>query len=328
MGRPPPYKRALLEKDRALERVSLLDVSNRIKRLKSADLAKLSPAQLRNRIGRIIDDYPLQVRPLQSSGVYRARKNSPGGDFSHARELWYPPSALITRPSRLNGVGESRLYAASMPNTAILELKPEVGDLFTVLVARTKSRQLEALRVAFIGIERSLAPEIQSLTPDDIFRTSSRFHERLGSSGYKKWLLIDDYLSSILGESIDDSDSNKYKLTAALGNLVFESPDISAITYPSVATHDHGINICFLPERADALLEPSEAWVIRIEGRGEHPEVTGAMHQISFIKRSEEIGSDGIIKWLPPGVGLGGEEISRFVRRRMTALVTRPRPLL
>jgi hypothetical protein len=303
-------------------------VSNRIKRLKSADLGKLSPAQLRNRIGRIIDDYPLQVRPLQLSGVYRARKNSAGRDFSHARELWYPPSALITRPGRLNGIGESRLYAASMPNTAILELKPELGDLFTVLVARTKSREVETLQnIASIGIERSLAPEIRSLTPDDIFRTSPRIRERLGRSGYKKWLLIDDYLSCILGERIDDPDSDKYKLTAAFGSLLFESSDLSAITYPSVATHDHGLNICFLPERAYALLEPSEAWVIRIEGRAEHPEVTGPMHQTSFIKRSEEIGSDGIIRWLPLGIGLAEEEISRFVRRRMTALVTRPRPL-
>ena len=66
----------------------------------------------------------------------------------------------MIKPGRLNGVGQVRLYAASMPNTTTLELKPQVGNVFTILVARTKSGMAETItNIAFIGVERSLAPE-------------------------------------------------------------------------------------------------------------------------------------------------------------------------
>ena len=122
---------------------SLFDMHQRIKRLKTADVRRLSPEQLRLRIARIIDDYPLQLRKLDLSGIYRARKNPSGGEFTNAKQLWYPPASAVTKPGRLNGVGQVRLYAASMPNTTILELKPLAGDVFTILVARTKSEELD-----------------------------------------------------------------------------------------------------------------------------------------------------------------------------------------
>jgi hypothetical protein len=215
-----------------------------------------------------------------------------------------------------------------MPNTTMYELKPEVGDRFTVLVARTKNNRPELLRnLAFIGVERSLAPEIQQLRPDDIFRTSSGFRKKLGESGYKKWLLIDDFLSGILGEKIGDKDEVRYKLTAALGDFIFEAPQVDAICYPSVATNDHGINICFLPKKADELLVPSEAWVIAVDGLDSHPEFPTPLPRIRFLKRSQEIASDGVLKWLPPGVGLHEDEINRFVRHRITRLTSPPRPV-
>jgi hypothetical protein len=316
------------DKSSHLSGVSLFELRNRINKLKSADLGKLSPGQLRHRVGRIIDQYPLQLRPLEFSGVYRARKNLPGREFQNAKELWYPPASLITKPGRLNGIGQARLYASSMPNTTMYELKPEVGDTFTILIARTKSGKPELIRnLAFIGIERSLAPEVQNLSAHDLFRTSPSFRQSLGETGYKKWLLIDDFLSGILGERIEENEDIKYKLTAAFGDLVFEFPKIDAICYPSVATRDHGINICFSSARADELLTPSEAWLITIDGLDSHSDFGGTpLPRIKFVKRSEAIASDGALKWLPPGVGLHPEEINRFVRRRIKTLATPPRP--
>ena len=131
-------------------RISLFDIHQRINRLKTSDLEKLSAAQLRPRIGRIIDGYPFQLRQLDLSGIYRGRKNPPGREFTNARELWYPPAASTTKPGRLSGVGQVRLYAASMPNTTILELKPKAEDVFTILVAHTRSGIVETIRnVAF-----------------------------------------------------------------------------------------------------------------------------------------------------------------------------------
>lgn len=308
------------------ERASLLDIRQRIRRLKAANLRELSPAQLRSRIGLIIDDYPLQLRQLNLSGIYRARKNPPGEEFTSAMELWYPPAASVKAPGRLNGAGQVRLYAASMPNTTILELKPQVGDVFTILLARTKSEVVESMKnIAFIGVERSLAPERALLNENDLFRTSSSFRTQLGEPGYRKWLLIDDFISDILGESINDANEQKYKLTGALGDLIYEAPQINAVTYPSVATNNHGVNICLLPERADALFRPSEAWEIVIGEQAAHVDVDSPLYRISFRRRSREIVPDGTIEWLPPGIGLDSASVAAFARQRLRPLASPPR---
>jgi hypothetical protein len=309
-----------------LERASLFNIHQRVNRLKAADLRKLSPQQLRSRIGRVIDDYPLQLRRLNLSGICRARKNPPGGEFTKARELWYPPAAAVTKPGRLNGVCQVRLYAASMANTTVLELKPEAGDVFTILVARTKSGTVETISdVAFIGVERSLAPERGSLTEDDLFRASPSFRAQLGESKYRKWLLIDDFISEILGERVDDANELKYKLTGAFGDLIFEAPQINAVTYPSVATNNYGLNICLLPEKADALFRPSEAWEIVLGEQAAHVDVESPLYQVIFRRRSREITPDGAIEWLPPGVGLDPESVAAFARHRLRTLASPPR---
>jgi hypothetical protein len=64
------------------------------------DLRELSDEAVAHRIGQTIDQYPFQIRPLLLTGIYRARRNTPGEIFSRASDLWYPPGTAIR-----NGVG-------------------------------------------------------------------------------------------------------------------------------------------------------------------------------------------------------------------------------
>jgi hypothetical protein len=216
---------------RSLRDISIFDLRSRINRLRAADLKGLSDDAVAHRIRQIIDQYLLQIRPLQLTGIYRARSNKPGEIFSSASELWYPPAAYITRPGRLNGIGQARFYGANMPNTAVLELRPQPGNIFTILIARTRSSKIETLNVAFIGLERARAPDVQHLTERDMFRLASHFRDRLGPADYKKWLLIDDYLSEIFGMAVPDGEEHKYKPTIALGDLLFTAPNLDAVNY-------------------------------------------------------------------------------------------------
>jgi hypothetical protein len=127
-----------------------------------------------------------------------------------------------------------------MPNAALLELRPQPGNVFTVLLAGTRSEKVETLNVAFIGLERARAPEIQHLTERDMFRHATHFRNQLGPADYKKWLLIDDYLSEIFATVVPDGEEHKYKPTMALANLLFSAPNLDAVMYPSVAMADHG----------------------------------------------------------------------------------------
>ncbi len=209
-----------------------------------------------------------------------------------------------------------------------MEVRPLVGDTITLLIARTREEGYASLKnVIFIGIERSLSDTLLHLTDDDILRRSTYFRNLLGEDNYKKWLLVYNYLSAILGKAIAESEEHMYKPTISLANLLFSNPNLDAITYPSVATEAHGINICMIPEKADAYFKPSEAWMIKIEAEGLHPTTNERLPGIEFLRRSNQINSDNSIDWLPEGAGLTQEAINRFVgSARVSALPSFPKP--
>jgi hypothetical protein len=190
----------------------------------------------------------------------------------------------------------------------------------TVLLAGTRSGKVETLNVTFIGLERARAPEVQHLTERDMYRHAPNFRNQLGPANYKKWLLIDDYLSEIFSTVVLDGEEHKYKPTIALGNLLFSAPNLDAVMYPSVATADHGINVCMLPDKADQLFSPLEAWMIRVEEHASHPKTGEPLPKIHFLSRSHKIGRGGSITWRQAGEGINPEEIMRFVRHRMQPL--------
>ncbi len=310
----------------ALDRISALDLRQKINSLKALDLVTATGEQLHARVGRIIHQMPFQPRDVLISGLYRARKND-GASFENAAELWYPPAAFIKRPGRLNDVGQQRFYAASTPMTSIMELKPMVGDVFTILSAVTHSRAIEKMRVSFLGIERCKSWELEHLTSESFYRHSKQFRAAIGEANYKKWLLVDDCLSALLAEPVADDEGHKYKPTIALGNLLFACQFMDAVNYPSVATHDLGINICLSPERADALFTPSEAWMMRVEGVDAHPETGESLYRVRWLRRSSKIATDGTITWLADGIGFDPAEVQRFVRGRLESLSQPPKPL-
>jgi RES domain len=308
------------QRRRLLSDISIFDLRSRIASLRRADLKTLSAEAAAYRIGRVIDQYPFQIRSMQLNGVYRARPNKPGEVFSSASQLWYPPATAVVRPSRLNGIGQVCFYGSNMPNAALLELRPQPGNVFTVLLAGTRSGKVETLNVAFIGLERARAPEVQHLTERDMFRHAPHFRNQLGPANYKKWLLIDDYLSEIFATVVPDGEEHKYKPTIALANLLFSAPNLDTVMYPSVATADHGINVCMLPDKADQLFSPLEAWMIRVEENALHPKTGKRLQRIHFLSRSHKIGPDGSITWRQAGEGINPDEIMRFVRHRMQPL--------
>jgi hypothetical protein len=130
-----------------------------------------------------------------------------------------------------------------MPNTAAIEQRVKPGDMVTVLVARTRNA-FERVSTAFIGLERARAPEATAIDPAEMFRTAPQFRKQLGEGNYKKWVLVDDYLSEIFGAAVPDGEVHLYKPTIALADILLKAPGVDAITYPSVATNDQGINVC------------------------------------------------------------------------------------
>jgi hypothetical protein len=322
--RPPPGRGERTE--RSLSRISIFDLRRRVENLRKADFAALTDDAVKNRIGRVIHQYPFHIRALGLKGLLRARRNPAGQLFTQATELWYPPAPLVTRPSRLNRPGRVLFYASSHPITAVRELRPVPGDVFTLLVGRPRNGAMQKMDVAFIGLERSRAPEVAHLKPADKFRTATHFRKALGEGNYRKWLLIDDYLSEIFAQPVVDGAEHLYKPTIALADILFSARNLDAVNYPSVATDAYGVNLCMLPEKADALLKPAEAWMLQAHEEGVHAENGEALLRVEILRRSHPIGADGVINWRTPSDGLEPPDIMRLAQGRIEPM--RRLPLL
>lgn len=68
---------------------------------------------------------------LKNDIIYRARWNQQLRLFENVSELIYPPPEYATR-GRFNEQGESIFYGAACEFGTIIELRPEIGKLFTI----------------------------------------------------------------------------------------------------------------------------------------------------------------------------------------------------
>ncbi len=59
--------------------------------------------------------------------------------FSHVEDLIYPPKSLVKQKGRFNDVGESVFYAALCELGTIIESKPELNRLFTIIKIKRKT---------------------------------------------------------------------------------------------------------------------------------------------------------------------------------------------
>src|SRR5262249_31505670 len=70
---------------------------------------------------------------------------------------WYPPATAVVRPSRLNGIGQVCFYGSNMPNAALLELRPQPGHVFTVVITLSSIHVTVALIVLIEKIVATMA---------------------------------------------------------------------------------------------------------------------------------------------------------------------------
>lgn len=291
-------------------RVSIHDLRARLSRLVRADLNLLSVSQLEQRIGLILHQVPLRVYPLAFSGVYRAR---PGGGHRNARDLWYPPPG-VSRLGRLNEAGGVVLYAANTPHTALFELRPVAGQTYTALLARTKQSFVE-LQVTMLGITQARSSDIAEVRAALAKRDAS-LRQALGNGNYKKYALLDQWLTSAITAEVPPDNPDQYKVTAALANILFRAP-LDAITYPSVATDQNGINLCLLPSRADELLRPAEAWEFEVVEDYQHPATGRHLYKVQALRKTTSIDQNGTLVWGPNGAGVGADDLRFFARGQL-----------
>lgn len=182
------------------------------------------------------------------NGFYRARKhnNFKGNfvdgalfEFINEKEFWNPPIENAKR-GRCNDDGESVFYCSSDFMTAVLEIKPEVGDFVTVanfknLYAQNKPE----FRINPIGKTYLIKiPELELPFKNYI----------LDQSQYT----IEDFLDRLFHQNVGNDELYKYKLSIAIAHIFLTNGtnkekaiiETDGLIYPSIIRNQK--SYCFV----------------------------------------------------------------------------------
>lgn len=190
-------------------------------------------------------------------GLYRARKhNMFYGNlqndnieyhFKSEKEFWHPTKDTIQKRGRCNDIGESLFYSSNEFETAILEVKPEVGKFITVanFLSIKKNGKLPTFRIKPVCIQHL----------QNIEGTKSCIKEFDLSIRDKKFLKVDDFLDALFTENVTEEFEYRYKTTIAitkcmLANILNGNGDefsMNGMIYPSMARNNKSVNILLKP---------------------------------------------------------------------------------
>ncbi len=166
----------------------------------------------------------------KGSRFYRVRKlknsDMPNRELKKLSSYWNPPRKYVKHYGRLNKPGESLLYTALNPYTAMCETNIQVGDSFVLCVYES----IKSLRFSWIGgsanygfngIKNKKAIEVQET--------------------------IRDFLVNEFTRVIPEKQESLYRITKIIANKYYTFPNDNGWRYPSIKNNFED-NICFRSE--------------------------------------------------------------------------------
>lgn len=230
--------------------------------LRALDLSTIPIPTLRQQIEDLfLQGIPRQGVTMAPESFFRARLNLAGGQyFTNAKCLWAPPPEEVTKQGRCNDVGEAILYVSFSAQSAITEVRPQTGQLVTVM-HYTASRDVTALDLGCM--ERCLGPhdnitDLRQLT----YKTMA---ERLGltRTGFRNAVVVRNWLVDEFTRIVPEGEEFRYKLPIAITRYLFAVAKVDALLYPSIERVFHGVNAVLPIGRAQDLFHPKECFVVR-----------------------------------------------------------------
>src|SRR5947209_6255244 len=113
-----------------------LEIRRRIHALRRLNLATVKESHLEQQVRELLNlGYVARPLLVNATKAYRVRLNKGGKLFTNTKDLWYPPASIIKAKGRVNDIGETVFYYSDTENTAVIEKRPDLGDILTVLEA-------------------------------------------------------------------------------------------------------------------------------------------------------------------------------------------------
>ena len=206
------------------------------------------------------------------NGFYRARKhNNVKGDckdeilmeFINEKEFWNPPVRNV-KMGRCNGDGESMFYCSSDFLTAVLEVKPEIGDYITISnFSNLYAENIPRFRINAIG--KTYLSKIHNL--QNLFEDYKLNEDQIE---------IEDFLDKLFHQNVDDTEIYKYKLSVALSHIFMTDGtdrkrsiiQTDGLLYPSIIRNQKSYCFVLKPWLVHCYFEISTIQTIQVVGKG------------------------------------------------------------
>jgi hypothetical protein len=180
--------------------------------------------------------------------------------------LKYPPKEIVTKYGRCNKPNESVLYAGFDDVTILNELKPEVGDLITKSVWKTKGEQY--LKHCPIFKNQPLDEEFINPRTFEINEKFEKLIKEYPTNVREQILILTQFVADSFSKRITTNNHLDYIFSAFFASKIlneFENGTIEAIYYPSVKNTLSFENLAIKPNSFDSkyeLIEVKESVVI------------------------------------------------------------------
>lgn len=206
------------------------------------------------------------------NGFYRARKhNDVKGDckdeilmeFVNEKEFWNPPARNV-KMGRCNGDGESMFYCSSDFLTAVLEVKPEIGDYITISnFSNLYTENIPRFRINAIG--KTYLSKIHNL--QNLFEDYKLNEDKIE---------IEDFLDKLFHQNVDDTETYKYKLSVALSHIFMTDGtdrkrsiiQTDGLLYPSIIRNQTSYCFVLKPWLVHCYFEISTIQTVQVVGKG------------------------------------------------------------
>ena len=196
-------------------------------------------------------------------------------------DVGMPPKDRITRPGRLNDIGEQVGYFSDSRRFAYFEMSPKVGDV--VILSRWISTC--ALSLLHIGYTDEALKKLGSArNPDEI-----AWAEATRCLDTRNWDVY-GYISSEITKRVNSGDEAAYKTTIAMAKWFFGQGEHDGLIYPTIAMCGNANNVALKPDRVSKLRLTSVDFnrVTRVEGMNA---------DLDLIDSAVQWDDAGAIKW-------------------------------
>lgn len=201
----------------------------------------------------------------QSLTLHRGRISTSGELFHNRSDHWYPPIHAVNY-NRANLPGEAVLYCAAGAGTSLLELRPKLGDVISMM---TCSVSKDVLRLKW-------------LAQNDPFG----LHRMEGRKGEFERLCSDIYRRVI------DS-PHQYMISGGYGSLFLKFGFVDGLAYSSIATDLNGVNVAIKGSVADEFVIAGSFRAYRVTQATSHFDF-----RVQCVASASAPGQTGDINWV------------------------------